>query len=126
MVQRDDVHRIINAYRVHIRNRYVCPTCPSAIWEALKSIKAFVERMGAFVPESESVVVVVAADPIVEAEPIAEPIASEPIAEETGDDVDDDSDESDSIRMVEDYKQQKGPILPDPTWIERFRKKLIR
>lgn len=46
-VQRDQVHRIVNAYKRFVINRYVCPNCPGAIWEALKSLKDLHGRIAA-------------------------------------------------------------------------------
>lgn len=43
-VDRNNRNRILNAYRSYVRNRYVCPTCPSAVWQALTDVKAFIEQ----------------------------------------------------------------------------------
>lgn len=43
-VDRNNRHLILNVYRSYVRNRYVCPTCPSAVWQALTDVKAFIEQ----------------------------------------------------------------------------------
>lgn len=44
-VERNMVHRIINARKTFIRNGHICATCPSAIWAALTEIKHLHERI---------------------------------------------------------------------------------
>lgn len=44
-VERNMVHRIINARKTFIRNGHICATCPSAIWSALTEIKHLHERI---------------------------------------------------------------------------------
>ena len=43
-VTRDNRNKILNLYRLYVRNRYVCPTCPSAVWSALTELKSFIEQ----------------------------------------------------------------------------------
>ena len=44
MVDRNNTNTIIAAYRTYVHNRYICPTCPSAVWSALTFVRDFVER----------------------------------------------------------------------------------
>lgn len=43
-IDRNNTPTIIALYQRHINNRYVCPSCPSAVWQALTGLKAYVEQ----------------------------------------------------------------------------------
>lgn len=43
-IDRNNRNTILNLYRSYVRNRYVCPNCPSALWSALTDLKQFIEQ----------------------------------------------------------------------------------